>query len=164
MLNPETVLFISVLSLVTAALSLGWNIYRDIVLKPRVRVTAIIGPILTPGVKKVGPTYIGISAINHGPGTTTLSLISLKKTSLFKWLARKQEFAIILPDYENPASGNLPYELGVGERIFLPFLYDSECFLKMNMSHIGILDTFGRTHWMKTSQVKKMNVRWREEF
>ena len=38
------------------------------------------------------------------------------------------------------------------------------CFLKKNMSHVGILDTFGRTHWMKTSQVKEMNARWRKEF
>lgn len=162
--NPDTALFISVLSFVTASLSLGWNIYRDIVLKPRVRVTAIIGPIMTAGVEEVGPTYIGITAVNHGPGNTTLSLITLKKTCLFKWLTRKQEFAVLLHDYENPASGKLPHTLGVGEQIFLPFPYDSKCFLKENMSHVGISDTFGRTHWMKTSQVKEMNARWRKEF
>ena len=157
-------LFISVLSFGTAALSLGWNIYRDIVLKPRVRVTAIIGSIMTAGVKEVGSTNIGISAVNHGPGTTTLSLITLKKTSLFKWLARKQEFATTFYDYKNPASGKLPCKLGVGEKIVLFFPYNATCFLKENMSHIGISDTFGHTHWMKTSQVKNMNARWRKDF
>ena len=153
--NTEIAIFISALSLAMAGLSLGWNIYRDIVLKPRVRVTAIIGPIIAAGVKGAGPTYICINAVNCGPGNTTLSLIILKKTSLFKWLARKQESGFVIPDYKNPASGKLPCELGVGERTSLLFPYDSECFLKDNMSHIGISDTFGRTHWMKTSQSLK---------
>ena len=121
-------------------------------------------PIIAVGVKDAGPTYIGINAVNCGPGNTTLSLIILGKTSLYKWLPRKQESGVVIPDYENPASGNLPCELGVGERILLLFPYDSECFLKENMPHVGISDTFGRTHWMKTSEVKKMNARWRKEF
>lgn len=37
--KDEIAILVSLISLGVAALALGWNIYRDIILKPRLRVT-----------------------------------------------------------------------------------------------------------------------------
>ena len=154
-------------SLIAAALaivSLGWNIYRDVLSKSvRVRVTGMVAAMVIPG-KEFGPEgppeCIVISAANRGPSDTTLSTFVLQKASFFK----KSEFATTFPDYKNLASAQLPCELKVGKHATFIFPFYSDCFLEMDLSHIGIADVFGKTHWMKTRQVKKMRSRWCEEF
>ena len=114
--------------------------------------------------QKVGPEelpeYIVITAVNHGPADTTLSVIEVR-------LNKKPgapEYGTIFPDYTIQASAQLPYELKVGKQAGFIFHFNSDCFLKEDLSHIGIADVFGKTHWMKTRQVKKMRSRWCEEF
>ncbi len=46
----------------------------------------------------------------------------------------------------------------------LVFPWDSECLCSINLSHIGIADFFGRTHWASRKEVKKVIKQWKEEF
>ena len=68
----QLAILISVASVFVAALALGWNIYRDVVLKPRVRVRFHIASIL--GEQGRLGTYLSLSATNHGPGRVRLSM------------------------------------------------------------------------------------------
>ena len=72
-----TEILISTIALALAAVSLGWNIYRDRVsIYARVKVGGKICVVVIPG-QKVGPEeppeYIVITAANHGPADTTLA-------------------------------------------------------------------------------------------
>ena len=160
-MNSTEALILSGISIAVAGLSLGWNVYRDVISKSaRVKVGGMIGPIVTPGVNKIGPMHIVISAVNCGPAKTTLECFWLKKDSFFK----NPESATIFPDHENPLSATFPCELEVGKRAQFIFPFNSNCFLKMDLSHIGLSDVFGKTHWMKRSKVKEMGSHWRQEF
>ena len=154
---------ISVFSVLVAAFSLGWNIYRDVILKPRVKVDFGVRIIVqedTPERAK----YVVLTATNHGPGIVNLSMVQMKDISLIKWLLRRQKYAVVLHDYTNPLSGQLPYKLEVGEKIDLLFPYNKECMLKEGWSHIGISDSFGRVHWARSKQVKEAIKKWRQDF
>ena len=159
-------ILISVIAVALGAVSLGWNVYRDIISKSaRVRVTGMIAQIVAAGGKfgpEGPPEHIVISAVNHGPGDTTLSVFSLrlKKASFFG----KQKFATVLHDYTNPASAQLPCELRVGKQAQFIFPFNSECFLKMDLAGVGISDVFRKTHRMKPRNVKELRSRWREKF
>ena len=158
--NLVAIIF-SAISLTAAIISLGWNIYRDTLLKARIRITQIIGPIVTVGTNSISPMYIFINIVNCGPGNVALTMLVLKNTSVLRRIRRiRPEHALLTHDYENPLSGKLPKELKVGETVAYIFPYDKKCFLKEQMTHIGITDSFGRTHWMKKALVRKMNKQW----
>lgn len=159
-------ILISMIAVGLAAVSLGWNIYRDLISKSaRVKVTGMIAQIVAPG-QKFGPEgppeHIVISAVNHGPADTTLSVFNLrlKKASFFE----KQKFATVLHDYTNPASAQLPCKLKVGKQAQFIFPFNPGCFLKMDLSSIGISDVFRKTHRMKARNVKELRSRWWKKF
>ena len=154
---------ISLFSLVVAATSLGWNIYRDIVLKARVRVSFGIRTIVSAGSDE-RPEYLILSVTNLGPGTVTLSMMQLQLSNLWRRILRKCKHAIVLHDYTNPLSGRLPKKLEVGEGIDLLLAYDLTCHLSEDWSRIGISDTFGRVHWAPRKQMREARESFLEAF
>lgn len=159
----EIAILISILSACISAISLGWNVYRDIVLKAKIIINFGVRTIVQEG-NQNRPQYVVISATNHGPGSVNLSMIEVRNTSLWRWLFRKGEFGVVMHDYTNALSGQLPKKLEVGERIDLLFPYDKECFLSSGWSHVGVNDSFGRSHFAKRVQVKVANKRWQQDF
>lgn len=157
---------ISVSALGLAALSLGWNIYRDVVSRTsRIKVYGMIASIVSAGDKlppEGPPRRIVISVVNHGPADTTLSAfdLRLRRTSF----REKQQHATVLAAYTNPLSAQLPLDLKVGKKADFIFPFNSGCFLNLDLSHIGISDVFGRTHWMKARFVGKLRSGWCKEF
>ena len=149
-----------------AAVSLGWKIYKEQIGNySRVKVTGMIAHIVTNGQEmdpESPPGQIVISAVNHGPRDTTLSIFSLriKKTSFFG----KQEYATVFCDHTNPLSARLPCELRVGKQAQFIFPFNSKSFLKLDLSSIGISDLYRKTHRMKTRNVKELRSRWCKEF
>jgi hypothetical protein len=163
-MNPSNIaILISLISASVAGLSLGWNIYRDIILKPKVLIKVYIGAVIS-NVLNNNTTYVVISATNFGPGTTTLSMIHVKKTSPWRWLYKKTHHAIIIHDYTNPLSGQLPCKLNVGEKVDLLLRYDKDCFFRKPWSHVGVYDIFGKTHWAKKYQVINARKTWLKDF
>lgn len=151
---PMFALGISILALVLSGTSLGWNIYRDVILKARVRVRFQISEIHHPTFSKA-LSRICITVTNFGPGKVKCEMIVYKKTSLLRRLRRKAEQGIIFHNYIDPLSGKLPTVLEVGERLHLPLPYTQDCCLGNGTTHIGISDSFGREHWAPRSSVKR---------
>ena len=160
--KEELAIIISVLSLGVAALALGWNIYRDVILKPRLRVTVKKSSIAQEG--RPNSTHFMISAVNFGPGVIRLNIIRFMHSSLFKKIFKKWKHGVLIHDYTNPLSGQLPSTLDIGEKIDLVFPWDAECLCGRSPTHIGIADSFGRTHWAPKKEVKKVIKQWKEEF
>lgn len=128
MTTAELAIIISILSAVIASLSLGWNIYRDVVLKAKI----IIGLSVSTIVQRGNPKrleYVIIKATNHGPGSVNLSMVQMMDSSWWKWLLRKKKYASVIHDYTNPLSGQLPHKLEVGEKIDILFPYNADCML-----------------------------------
>lgn len=155
-------ILISGISLTIAGLSLGWNIYRDVILKPRVRVTvykSMIGSEIIPMTEK-----LCISAVNYGPGSVRLRMVRFKKSTFKTRLSRSTAEGYVVHDYHNPLSGQLPKSLEVGETITLIFPWDNTNVFAESPTHIGICDSFGRDHWAKKGQVQKTLEQWRSQF
>jgi hypothetical protein len=159
----EIAITISILSITIAAVSLGWNIYRDVILKPRVKISVHQITLAQEGNPR-RPKYVRIRATNFGPGVTTLSMVEMKNSSWWKRILRQEEFAEVIYDYTNPLSGKLPQKLGVGEQLNLLFPYDKDCLLQNGWSHVGIMEYFGKVHWARCDEVTKANEKWRMDF
>ena len=56
-------IIISILSFIVATFALGWNIYRDIILKARIKVSIMVASIISPGVKE-SPQYVNLTILN----------------------------------------------------------------------------------------------------
>jgi hypothetical protein len=161
--NSAIAILISVISAAIATFSLGWNVYRDVVLKPKVVVTFGIKNVFQQG-RDPSPDYVGISAVNHGPGAITLNTIVLKETSPFKRFFKKEKFAVLNYDWNNPYSGRLPAKLDVGEGVDLFVDFKEGCFLSNPFTHLGINDSFGRSSWAKKSAMKLNRNKWKDKF
>lgn len=170
MADNETTILISFGALVVSAFSLGWNFYRDVVLKARVRVTIGIDNIYH-GDSVQGP-FISISVINLGPGTIICESIRLERRScvgflgwrISRFLHLRYEHAHVMYDYTNPYSSTLPKKLDVGERLSLLLNFKEDAFLSEDPTHVGILDSFGRLHWASRSSLAIAKTRYFKEF
>ena len=159
----EIAIIISLFSITIAAASLGWNIYRDVILKPRVKISVQQITLAQEG-NPHRPKYVSIRATNFGPGVTTLGMVEMKNSSWWKKIFRQEAFAEVIYDYKNPLSGKLPHKLEVGEQLNLLFPYDKDCLLREGWSHIGIMDNFSKLHWAPCDEVAKANERWKKDF
>ena len=156
-MSNMAILIISLSSLLIAALALGWNIYRDVILKGRVKI-AFGWRVLTNGQEST-PDMIMISGVNHGPGKLVLRMIIWKNTSLRRFLCRKSEEGWIpLTDRPSEYSDELPKELDVGDELNLVFPSSAK-FAGTDFSHIGLRDNFGRIHWAKKKDVQKFKLK-----
>ena len=88
-------IYISLGALVVSVFSLGWNFYRDVVLKPRLSVR-IMKRYIVHGTNNFGP-FVNISAVNVGPGEINCETVNIAKKSCFRFLGRKlSEYALRL--------------------------------------------------------------------
>jgi len=155
-------ILISIFAIATSFLALGWNIYRDVILKPRLKVRLQISFIMHGEYES--PTKISIDATNFGPNKIICSSIHAKNAPLWRRVSRKVEYAIIIHDYTDPYSSKLPCELDVGGKCNLFLSFDKDCFLSKPFTHVGIIDTFGRTHWAPKKDVAKLRKEYKERF
>jgi len=156
-------ILISIISVLIASISLGWNIYRDVVLKAKVVVTFNVVHIIHETLPNK-PQYLSLTATNFGPGPVNMSMICAKEAQLWRRLLRKTRHAVITPDYTNPMSAKLPHKVEVGDKIDLLLPYDKDCFLGSVFTHVGISDYFGRIHWAPWKQLKGAYKKWGEDF
>lgn len=154
---------ISIASVVLASLSLGWNIYRDLILKARVDVSFGVATLIhesLPG----KPQYLNIRVTNFGPGPVTISTIHVREAQVWRRFLRKVKNAIVMPDYTNAMSARLPAKIDVGDKIELLLPYDKDSFLSEHFTHIGVYDYYGRGHWAPKSDLKKAYLAWKKDF
>lgn len=144
-------IIVSIISAVIAGLSLGWNIYRDVVLKPKLKVKFSIRKLFTPGIDQMSQ-YISISATNFGKTSITIEKICLKSL--------KKELLV----FTDPQLG-LPKELAPGKKVEFSVPYDqAKCDRLLNKSNrIGLEDSFDRIHWVKRREFKKVCQKWQKD-
>lgn len=149
--NPSVLIacaaiLISLCSLMIAALSLGWNIYRDLWQRGRLKLSLMNGvAVVTPE-----PPYeprLTLTIANYGPKKTRATFLVLRKNCWWKRPFRRETHAILMHDYADPLSGKIPCDLDVGEAVTLTFRHVPDLFLNKDFDQVGIIDPFGIKHW-----------------
>ena len=143
-------IILSSISVGIAGLSLGWNIYRDVVLKPRLKVKFAVRKRFTPDINQMSK-FISISATNLGDRPTTIQKIRAKKAAE----------AIVV----TRLSLEIPKRLEADEKVEfeLPYNTDFCKFLLGNWGLVGLEDAFDKIHWAKQRHFKKARKEWRED-
>jgi hypothetical protein len=156
-------IWISIFSVLIAAISLGWNIHRDLS-KPKLKVNFGLNLIFGERGVEGGP-ILTLSGTNLGPGKITLNGISLKRPwSRIKKLFKKAIYGfLVVYDYRSPHSSRFPCEADVGERKDFILIYDKDCFLKENFIGVGIGDSFGRIHWAPRNAYKMVKKEFEKQ-
>jgi hypothetical protein len=163
MKNEVIAISISVFSLAVSALSLGWNIYRDAVQKPRLRLSFGVKSIHHSTLEKPLQKIV-LSAVNFGPRPVYCQMIHARTSSWWRRLFRKTKHAVVMADSKETLSGRLPSKLEVGEGIDLLLPYTNDCLLGEDFTHIGLMDSFGRFHWAPCKDVKAARKEYRRDF
>ena len=162
-MSKDTIaIFIISVSILVASLSLGWNIYRDIILKAKLKVRFMVGLITHPNLKKPLDRLI-ISATNFGPGKIKCSMIFIKNSSIWKKIFHKTKIAVLIHDYTDPLSANFPCELDIGDCGSFFLKNNEDCFLLEDWTHIGISDSFGRIHWAPKKNIKEAKKAYKKK-
>lgn len=169
-MNTYITILISVIALLISTFALGWNVCRDVILKPRLKVTTQIQNIFH-GDKKFGP-YINVEATNFGPGSITCNSVYIARKSKLRFLGQKvlkyfhknNKYAFVMRDYTNPYCSKLPNKLEVGESVNLLFNINKDSLLALDPTHVGITDSFGRQHWSTKVSLKKAKKDFFKDF
>jgi hypothetical protein len=106
---------------------------------------------------------IRISATNFGPNDVVISgVVGLSKR--YKWVRFKTQHFVMfatsvwpLIDQRRPNDfGNLPTRIPVGDSASWYLPIENRYFTESDMTHFGLADTFGRTHWAKHKHVNSV--------
>ncbi len=143
-------IIVSGMSAGVAFLSLGWNIYRDVILKPRLKVNFEVRTLFTPSTNS-SSKFISISAANLGTRSTTIQRIRAK------WAA---ELIIVIN-----LSLEIPKRLEASEKIEFQLPYNTGyCeFLLGDCRGVGLEDAFDKIHWVKRKDFEKVREKWQED-
>lgn len=161
-------LVVSVLAFLVSLVSLGWNIYRDVVLKPRLKVTFGSKTLLPhqddPRPWPTAP-FLELKATNHGPGEVVINGAVTRLVSLPRLLFTQIRYQFLIPDFSHPFGVKvLPTRLTVGDQRSIMFPFDKEGFLAQKPKRVGVVDSFGRTHWASRRELKRALQEYRKAF
>lgn len=155
-------LLISGLSVAVASLSLGWNIYRDVLAKPRVNIRMGIRQVVEDG-KSVDGYVVWVRGVNLGPGKVTLELIVVRKRILTGWGNGYGRFGIVRFVASAVTGGStLPLTLDAGECADLLLPLNRDTFLESTYSMLGIRDFHGRIHWAPSRDMRVARRQWKD--
>lgn len=167
MATENIALVISVASAAIASVSLGWNIYRDVVFRARARVSiAIVNIIAGRGeAPESWPTYISIQITNLGPGPIQVRSINAQAGRWhWRFTRKKWMHAHIMSDTTNALSARIPCKLEVGDDASYLLPYTADCFLKTDFHRVGVRDSYGRVLWAPEAQLKDARARYKKAF
>jgi len=155
-------LLVSGLSLLLSAFALGWNIYRDVLLKARVKVSFHYIAVVREGETPIdGWDLLRLSVVNHGPGPVQVGMVHGRVAPLWRRLLRRVQHFVVLLDRSIPMNQRpMPERIEVGERrdYFLrpEKLMSAEAGARMlRATHIGIADSFDRVHYAPMKQLRE---------
>ena len=155
MSTASIAILIAALSLAVSGISLGWNIYRDVVLKARVTVSFDAISLLSVGQSpSQGKALLRVGVTNHGPGPVTIEMIIGKVAPPWRRLIRRVQHFVITTDYSiplNPPPGTKRLEVGERLDLYLPPTHEV---LATKATHLGVRDSFGRLHYAPPSDLR----------
>jgi hypothetical protein len=165
---PVAALVLSLLALVVSAFSLGWNIYRDIILKPKMKVEfgirTTFGTAHDGTLVQSGAPFIMLSGTNHGPGDVVCIGAVVRRFSFLRSVFQEFPYGFLMVDHEHPYCSPPSQRLAVGEQVKMIFPHARHTFLGMSPNRVGIRDSFGRTHWARRNDLRIACRQHREDF
>ena len=165
---PLIALGVSILAFVLSAFSLGWNIYRDVILKPRLKVALGIKSLLVEREKhrlsELGAPFIELQATNHGPGEIVINGAVARRSSFLRSLFTECPYLFIVPDFKHPYCSKPSCRVAVGDKALIIFPYQQECFLAEKPKRVGVVDSYGRVHWASRRELRNALQQYRESF
>ena len=154
-------LLISGLSAAVASLSLGWNIYRDVLAKPRVNVRMGIRQAVEDG-EPVNGYVVWVRGINLGPGKVTLEIIVVRKRFRMGWGTGYDRFGIVKFVASAVTGGStLPLTLDAGEHADLLLPINRDSFFGSTYTMLGIRYFHGRVHWAPSKDMREARRQWK---
>jgi len=158
---PAIALITSVIALIISGANFGWNIYKEIGLRARLKIRFSLSSIHHPTFEKP-LARLTFSVTNLGPGKVHLQMLQLRDAGLWRRLLRNRRFASLIHDYAHPLGGRIPSALDMGEKMDLTFPIDAS-FISEGFSQIGISDSFGRIHWCKRNDMRQAIIDAKKE-
>ncbi|MBD2551650.1 hypothetical protein H6G65_19195 [Microcystis elabens FACHB-917] len=155
-------LLISGLSVAVASLSLGWNIYRDVIARPRVNMRMGVRQIVEDG-ESVNGYVVWVRCVNLGPGKVTLEVLVVRSGFLKRLKDTQGQFGFIkFVASAIPGGSSLPLTLDPGEYadLLIPLNYDT--FLGSTYTMLGIRDFHGRIHWAPSKDIRDARQQWKD--
>ena len=97
-------------SIAIALISLLWNIYKELLLRPRSMSSCGLSLVYADG--KYSDRFIDLQLTNKGPGKLILTNIVCFEGGVLKKVIGKQQMATINYDWENAYNPRMPVEVG----------------------------------------------------
>lgn len=167
-MNPENVttahiaIVISTLALAVSTFSLGWNVYKEIGLKARVKVgISVVEEVWNQG--KSREKWIMIFAVNFGPGPVILTSLAVKRTWWNRKVAGGRDGSIIAESGPRWSS-TFPIKLDVGQEARFSVPYNENSFLRFKSARVGVRDSFRREHWARRKLLRRVEADYRRDF
>ena len=155
-------LAISAFAFLVSGFSLGWNIYRDVILRARVRVSFELSQFLYASGPK-DKHRLWLSAMNIGPGEVIIEMAVVRtQSALLAWFKKEESAKLMIHEHECEIDSKLPAKMPVAKKIFLSFPVGEKCILDQNPLRIGVRDSFGRNHWASVKDLKKAHRKYSE--
>ncbi len=156
-------LITSIVAIGVSTLTLGWTIYRDAIRKPKFRVSIAVKRIFQKG-RPPQPRYLSLDALNIGPIPNRISSPVARKSVIDRIFHPQSSNAFIYPDYGHEAATPTASRIEVGDKSIFVFPYDEKCFLTENFVQVGVTDGFGRTHWARRKELRKLRKKFLQDF
>src|SRR5260221_6404738 len=119
---------ISTLALALSFVSLGWKIYRDIILKARLRVRFGVSQRIMPDGTVTAP-FLQLAVVNLGLGDTRVVAARVRTRPFFLGWFRKESLSTAIDNFNDPFCAKLPATMAVGEKCTSPDKTDTEIWL-----------------------------------
>jgi len=149
---------LSLTALVLSATAILWNIYRDVLLKPRVKASGGVRAMFTPLADQPMMVVL-IKAINFGPGDVVCTAIALKNSPLWRRVTHRTKMWTIVQ-----TTPPTPHRLEVGDSVDFIIPYNAKSFLGEEFTHVGVLDSFGRHHWIPRRDARRARAQYQRDF
>lgn len=154
-------LIVSAVSLLVAGLSLGWNIYKEVALRGRVRVQLSVVNIIQQGADV--ETRVRIGCTNYGPGS--VKLMSLGCTFVkFSGGKTSTGHGMLMHGWDHPGTSQLPRTLEQGENATYLIGYSKDSFLSYDLQTVFVIDSFDRKHFASRREVQTARVQFVSDF
>jgi hypothetical protein len=152
--GPLLAVVLSFFAVLISAFSLGWNVYRDVILKPRLKVRFSWSRLLST-VGPRGSPFLQLSIVNHGPGDAICGMPVIRNKHWVRRILGESATATLVHDFTNPICAKPPFKLAVAEEAQVTFPITNKTFLDEPIFGIGIKDSFGRVHWAPRKDIRK---------
>ena len=154
-------LIVSAVSLLVAGLSLGWNIYKEIALRGRVKVQLSVVNIIQQGADVEQRVRIGCT--NHGPGSVKLMSLGCTFVKISNGKSSPGH-AMLMHGWDHPCTSELPKKLEQGETATYLISYSEHSFLSYDLHSVFVMDSFDRKHSTSRREVRAARKQFVSDF